>query len=298
MLSTLLSDSLLALQWMNKVTIWEVVTPTETGNIIEIISLKSALSALIIFGLSLFSAKNLPGLLELLVLHRLNISTGTAYATTTLLRYLIVLSGTLIAVSTLGFNWSRLQWLVAALSVGLGFGLQEIFANFVSGIILLFERPVRVGDTITIQNLTGVVTRINTRATTILDWDKKEIVVPNKSLITDQLINWSLSDATTRIIIPIGVAYGSDLQLVKSLLIQAATQCSEISLEPPPQALFLLFGASSLDFELRVFLPQLEGRPAIKDKLNTNIEQLFRQHHIEIPFPQMDLHIRDLPEDK
>ena len=295
MLSTLLSDSLLALQWMNKVTIWEVVTPTDTGNIIEIISLKAALSALIIFSLSLFSAKNLPGLLELLVLHRLNITKGTAYATTTLLRYLIVLGGLLIAISTLGFNWSRLQWLVAALSVGLGFGLQEIFANFVSGIILLFERPLRVGDTITIQNLTGVVTRINTRATTILDWDKKEIVVPNKSLITDQLINWSLSDAMTRIIIPIGVAYGSDVQLVKSLLVQAAMQCKEINSEPAPEALFTLFGASSLDFELRVFVSQLEGRSAIKDELNTSIEQLFRLHNIEIPFPQMDLHIRELP---
>ena len=295
MLSTLLSDSLLALQWMNEVTIWEVVTITDTGNIVEAISLKAALSALIIFGVSLFFAKNLPGLLELLLLHRLNISTGAAYASTTLLRYLLVLGGILITVSTLGFNWSRLQWLVAALSVGLGFGLQEIFANFVSGIILLFERPVRVGDTITIQGLSGVVMRINTRATTILDWDKKEIVVPNKSLITEQLVNWSLSDATTRIIIPVGVAYGSDVQLVKKLLIQAACECEEISQEPEPQALFLLFGASSLDFELRVFLPQIEGRSVIKDKLNTHIEQLFRQHQIEIPFPQMDIHVREKP---
>ena len=295
MLSTLLSDSLLALQWMNEVTIWEVVTITETGKIVEAISLQAALSALIIFGLSLFFAKNLPGLLEILLFHRLNISTGAAYATTTLLRYLLVLSGILIAASTLGFNWSRLQWLVAALSVGLGFGLQEIFANLVSGIILLFERPVRVGDTITIQGLSGVVTRINTRATTILDWDKKEIVVPNKSLITEQLVNWSLSDAMTRIIIPVGVAYGSDVQLVKKLLIQAATEYPEISQDPKPQALFLLFGASSLDFELRVFLPQLEGRLAIKDKLNTRIEQLFTEHQIEIPFPQMDIHVREQP---
>ena len=295
MLSTLLSESLLALQWMNEVTIWEVVTITETGNIVEAISLQAALSALIVFGVSLFFAKNLPGLLELLLLHRLNISTGAAYATTTLLRYFLVLGGILIAVSTLGFNWSRLQWLVAALSVGLGFGLQEIFANLVSGIILLFERPVRVGDTITIQGLSGVVMRINTRATTILDWDKKEIVVPNKSLITEQLVNWSLSDAMTRIIIPVGVAYGSDVPLVKKLLIQAATECSEVSQDPEPQALFLLFGASSLDFELRVFLPQLEGRSAIKDKLNTRIEQLFAEHQIEIPFPQMDIHVRELP---
>ncbi len=295
MLSTLLSDSLLALQWTSEVIIWEVVTITDTGNIVEAISLKAALSALIILGVSVFFTKNLPGMLEVLLFHRLNISTGAAYATTTLLRYLLVLSGILIAVSTLGFNWSRLQWLIAALSVGLGFGLQEIFANLVSGIILLFERPVRVGDTITIQGLSGTVMRINTRATTILDWDNKEIVVPNKALITEQLVNWSLSNAVTRVIIPVGVAYGSDIQLVKKLLIQAAGEYPEISRDPAPQALLLLFGNSSLDFELRIFLAQVEGLVAIKDKVNTRIEQLFKEHGVEIPFPQMDLHVRELP---
>ncbi|MCW8996862.1 MAG: mechanosensitive ion channel, partial [Psychromonas sp.] len=293
MISTLLSDSLLALQWMNDLTVWEVVTMTDTGNIVEVISLKALLSALIILGLSLFLSKNLPGFLELLLLHRLKMSAASIYATTTLLRYSVVVIGFLVTISTLGFHWSKLQWLVAALSVGLGFGLQEIFANLVSGIILLFERPIRVGDTITIQGLSGVVTRIDTRATTILDWDKKEIIVPNKSLLTEQLVNWSLSDASTRIILPVGVAYGSDVQLVKDLLIQAASECDGITQEPAPQALFLLFGASSLDFELRVFLPQVEGRSIIKDELNTRIEQLFKQHQIEIPFPQMDIHVRE-----
>ena len=295
MLSALFSGGLVAFHWMNDVTIWDVLTVTESGNIVEAISLKSLLTALISLGLSFFLAKNLPGLLELLLLHRLNISTGATYAINTLLRYAIILAGFLIAVSALGFHWSRLQWLVAALGVGLGFGLQEIFANLVSGIILLFERPVRVGDTITIQNLTGQVTRINTRATTILDWDQKEIIVPNKSLITEQLINWSLSDSTTRVIIPIGVAYGSDVDLVKKLLIQAASECDEVCKTPPPSALFLLFGASSLDFELRIYMSRIEGRSLIKDKLNSRIDQLFREHHIEIPFPQMDIHVRDLP---
>jgi len=295
MLSALFSGGLLAFHWMDDVTIWDVLTVTESGNIVEAISLKSLLTALISVGLSFFLAKNLPGLLELLILHRLNISTGATYATNTLLRYAIVLAGFLIAVSALGFHWSRLQWLVAALGVGLGFGLQEIFANLVSGIILLFERPVRVGDTITIQDLTGQVTRINTRATTILDWDQKEIIVPNKSLITEQLINWSLSDSTTRVILPIGVAYGSNVELVKKLLIQSASECDEVCKTPPPSALFLLFGASSLDFELRIYMPKIEGRALIKDKLNSRIDQLFREHNIEIPFPQMDIHVRDLP---
>ena len=295
MLSALLTDSLLALQWMDDVTIWDVVTTTETGNIVEAISLRALLGALVIFGLSIFSAKNIPGLLELLLLHRLNISRGATYAITTLSRYVIVIGGCLIGISILGFHWSRLQWLVAALSVGLGFGLQEIFANLVSGIILLFERPIRVGDTITIQGLSGTVMRINTRATTIQDWDKKDIIVPNKALITEQLVNWSLSDAMTRVIMPVGVAYGSDVQLVKKLLLQCARECDEITQDPEPQALFMQFGASSLDFELRVYLPQLEGRSLVMDKLNTRIVELFRLNNIEIPFPQMDVHIRDVP---
>jgi small-conductance mechanosensitive channel len=293
MLSMLLSDSLLALQWLDEVIIWEVMTLTDSGQIVEAVSLKAVLSALIIFGLAFFLAKNIPGLLEILLLHRLHISTGMVYAAITLLRYAFVVCGFLIGVSILGFHWSRLQWLVAALGVGLGFGLQEIFANLVAGIILLFERPIRIGDTITVQGLSGTVMRIKTRATTILDWDKKEIVVPNKSLITEQLVNWSLSDAMIRIIIPVGVAYGSDVQLVKQLLIQAAYECGKVSREPEPQALFLQFGASSLDFELRVFLLQVEERSLVKDQLNTRIEQLLNQHQIEIPFPQMDIHLRD-----
>src|SRR5699024_8553974 len=134
-------------------------------------------------------ARNLPGLPEAMVLSRLELKQGSAYAIGTLLSYTIVSTGLVVSLATLGVAWSQLQWLVAALGVGLGFGLQEIFANFVSGLIILFERPVRIGDTITIRDLTGSVTKINTRATTISDWDRKEIIVPNKAFITEQFIN-------------------------------------------------------------------------------------------------------------
>ncbi|MCG6200844.1 mechanosensitive ion channel domain-containing protein [Psychromonas antarctica] len=295
MLSTVFSDGLVALQWMNDVTIWEVVSSSDTGNVVENVSLKAALSAVLILGVSLFSAQNIAGFLELLVWQRLNISTGASYAATALLRYCLVLGGVIVSFSTLGFHWSELQWLVAALGFGLGFGLQEIFANLVSGIILLFERPIRVGDTITIGDLSGTVMRINTRATTILDWDKKEIIVPNKALITEQLVNWSLSDQVTRVIIPIGVAYGSDVALVKRLLMQSASECPEINKDPESVVRFMAFGGSSLDFELRIYLSKIDHRVEVQDKLNTRIDQLFREHKIEIAFPQMDIHIRDLP---
>jgi len=120
--------------------------------------------------------------------------------------------GLLIVVNQLGIDWSKAQWLVAALSVGLGFGLQEIVANFVAGIIILFERPVRIGDTVTVGGVSGTVSRIRIRATTILDWDRKELIIPNKSFVTDPVVNWTLSDLTTRVVVPIGIAYGADPQ--------------------------------------------------------------------------------------
>ena len=195
-------------------------------------------------------------------------------------------------------RWSQLQWMAAALSVGLGFGLQEIFANFVSGIILLFERPFRVGDFITVGEFSGRVTKIRTRATTILDSDNKEIVIPNKTFITGQLTNWTLTDNITRLIIRVGVAYESDVNQVRALLLQAAKEDERVLKEPEPSCWFMAFGVSTLDFELRVFVDMVNLRVEVQDAINARIFELFNQHHIEIAFPQLDLHIRDIPEIK
>ncbi len=196
----------------------------------------------------------------------------------------------------LGMRWSQLQWLAAALSVGLGFGLQEIFANFVSGLILLFERPFRVGDVITIGASSGRVTRIRTRATTILDFDNKEIVVPNKSFITGEVTNWTLSDSATRVVIKVGVAYGSDPARVRALLLGAARANPLVVADPEPVSVFLAFGASSLDFELRVFVGAVADRLVAQDQLNTAVAQLFAEQGIEIAFPQLDVHLRQTPQ--
>ena len=182
----------------------------------------AVLFGFVALALTVVSSRNLPGLIELGLLSQTSIDAASRYAITSILRYAIVIAGTLIGLDLLGMRWSQLQWMAAALTVGLGFGLQEIFANFVSGLILLFERPFRVGDVITVGDLTGRVTRIRTRATTILDYDNREIFVPNKSFITGQLLNWTLSDTTTRITIKVGVAYGTDPDLVHRLLIEAA----------------------------------------------------------------------------
>ncbi|MGS0729752.1 mechanosensitive ion channel domain-containing protein, partial [Shewanella sp. 0m-11] len=212
---------------LDGVTLWSSNT-TINGIEQQIpITLKSLLLSLIIVGFSMMIATNLPGLIELTILQRLDLSQGTGFALTTVSRYLVILFGVLSGFSTLGMEWSKLQWLVAALSVGLGFGLQEIFANFISGLIILFEKPVRIGDTVTIRDLTGTVSKIQIRATTIVDWDRKEIIVPNKAFITEQLINWSLSDPITRVIVYVSVARDSDPARVEAALYQAVQECDD-----------------------------------------------------------------------
>jgi potassium efflux system protein len=196
----------------------------------------------------------------------------------------------------IGIGWSSVQWLVAAMTVGLGFGLQEIFANFVSGIILLFERPARVGDTVTIGTITGTITRIRIRATTVLDWDNKELIVPNKEFVTGNLVNWTLTNPTLRLIINVGVAYGSNTRLVTELLYQVAQGNSDVLEEPAPIVVFSEFGDSSLNFELRIFVSDLSTYRRLRHDLHMAIDDAFREHGIEIAFPQCDLHVRSLPD--
>ena len=131
-------------------------------------------------------------------------------------------TGIVVVFTLLGIGWSQVQWLVAAVTVGLGFGLQEIFANFVSGLILLFERPIRIGDTVTVGGVAGNVSRIRTRATTITDWGRKELIIPNKEFVTGQVVNWSLSDQLLRLVIKVGIAYGSDTHLARDILMRVA----------------------------------------------------------------------------
>jgi len=237
--------------------------------------------------------RNLPGLLEVVVLSRLQLRQGTSYAITTILTYSITVIGAVTALGSLGVSWDKLQWLVAALSGGLGFGLQEIFANFVSGLIILFERPVRIGDTVTIGTFSGTVSRIRIRATTIIDFDRKEVIIPNKAFVTERLINWSLSDTVTRVLIKIGVAYGSDLEKVKEILLQAAHENTRVMSDPAPLVFFLNFGASTLDHELRIYVRELGDRSYTVDELNRSIDKLCRENDINIAFNQLEVYLHN-----
>ena len=283
------SDLLNVLTYLERITIWGEVKNGGDGLVDNGLLVMDVFMALLIFTLALVLARNLPGLLEVTVLSRLDLQPGGAYAITSLLSYSILAIGLVMGLASLGVSWNNLQWLVAAFGVGLGFGLQEIFANFVSGLIIFFERPIRIGDTITLGKLTGTVSKIRIRATTVTDLDRKEVIVPNKSFVTDQLINWSLSDTVTRVVLDYGVAYGSDQRLVHRLLRQAADENSRVLSDPEPQVFFMRYGESSLSFELRVFVNNLSDRFFATDEINCRVGELFAEHELDIAFNQLDV---------
>ncbi len=250
--------------------------------------------ALLTILLTLIAMRNLPALVEIAVLQRLPVDAAARYAIATVLRYLIVMAGLIVAAGAMGITWSKLQWLAAALTFGLAFGLQEIFANFISGLIILAERPVRVGDTVTVGGVSGTVTRIRMRATTITDWDRKELIIPNKTFITSDVINWTLSDPTLRTTVLVGVSYGEDPEQVRSLLMGVAAAHAKVLNDPRPQALFTGFGDSTLNFELRVFIASIDDLIAVRNDLHSGILAAFRAAGVEIAFPQRDLHLRSV----
>ncbi len=257
-------------------------------------TLRHAMLALILVIVTFSVGKNVPALLEITVLDRLPIDNGGRHAVSIIVHYLTTLVGVMLACRSMNVTWGSVQWLAAAMTVGLGFGLQEIFANLVSGLIILFERPVRVGDIVTVGSVTGTVSRMRMRATTVTDFDRRELIVPNKKFITDDVINWTLSDSISRVVLPVGIAYGSDTALAHALLLRVAREHPLVLDEPEPSALFKGFGESTLDFELRVFIPRRDVFSIVVHELNTAIDQAFRQANIEIAFPQRDLNIRSI----
>lgn len=287
------SDLIPALEYFDDVSLWSV----GTGEAIESVSLLDLIYCVFGVALIIYATRVVPLIFELMVHGRTSLDAGARYAVSTLLRYFVVVIGCFFVMNLLSVPYDQLGWLVAAASVGLGFGLQEIVANFVSGIILLLERPVRVGDVVTIDGITGVVSRIQMRATTVTNWDRKELVIPNKDLITQKLLNWSLSNVINRLTIQVGVAYGSDPDQVRELLYRVVRRHPEVLSEPPPLINFEAFGDSSLNFVIRFFLEKLENRIEITHQINTAIAKALADAGITIPFPQRDLHLDLLGDD-
>ncbi|WP_197532792.1 mechanosensitive ion channel domain-containing protein [Symmachiella macrocystis] len=291
-----------ATPWVSTVTVPQEYDDPETGKkgtrMVEEtrpITIAQLALAVLVGIFAVVAAQNVPGLIEMSLLRGLPFEAGFRYAIASMARYIILLVGFAVSLGIVGIGWAQMQWLFAAASLGLGFGLQEIFANFISGIIILFERPIRVGDVITIGDVSGKVSRIRMRATTITNWDRKELIVPNKEFITGRLLNWTLSDQVNRVVIEVGVAYGSNTILARDLLLAAANANEFVLNDPAPLATFEGFGDSTLNYVLRVFLPDLDNRLAVIHALHTDIDRRFREANVEIAFPQQDIHVRTLP---
>ena len=228
------------------------------------------------------------------VYHRLSLRRGVPYAISALVHYGILLSGFLLAVLASGVDLDRFALLAGAFGVGIGFGLQNVVNNFVSGLILLFERPVQVSDTVQLGDLLGEVRRIGIRSSTVRTWEGAEVIVPNANLISTEVTNWTLSDRLRRIDLPVGVAYGNDPDRVIGILKAAADSNARVLDDPPVEVLFLGFGDSSLDFQIRAWTSSFLRFPTIRSEIALAASRALKEAHIEIPFPQRDLHVRSV----
>lgn len=283
-----------AFGFLENIKLWDVTSTVNGIDIAQPITMGAVLIAILVLIVTMQLVRNLPALLELAVLQHLDLTPGTGYAITTITKYLLLLFGAILSFSWIGIEWSKLQWVVTALSVGLGFGMQEIFSNFISGLIILFEKPIRIGDTVTIRNLTGTVTKINTRATTISDWDRKEIIVPNKAFITEQFINWSLSDTLTRVVLTVPAPAEANTEEVTKILINSAERCSLVLDNPTPEAYLVDLQQGIQIFELRIYAAEMGHRMPLRHEIHQLILAGYREHGITLPYPPFQVRTETL----
>ena len=231
------------------------------------------------------------------ILPRLDLPRGVPGTISTLTKYLILTLGVIIAVSSVGLELNKFAILIGALGVGIGFGLQDLVNNFISGLILIFERPIQVGDVVNFNAIEGRVTNIGIRASRIKTWQGSEIIVPNGHLVSNDVVNWTFSDKMRRIEIRVGLEYGCDVNIVKELLLKCAKSDDRVLSNPEPLVIFRDFGESSLDFELRCWTKDFDLWFTISSELRFAINKIFAENNITIPFPQRDIYIKS-PDDK
>ena len=222
---------------------------------------------------------------------RVDLPKGVPETISRLTRYAVIAVGAVIASAAAGLDISRITIIIGALGVGVGFGLQNIVNNFVSGLILLFERPIRVGDTLDLGTTGGVVENIGMRASIVSTWDGAEVIIPNASLISEDVTNWTLSHDHRRMVIQVGVAYGADPEKAAQLIVDVANDHKDVDANPEPTCLFAGFGDSALDFQLRAWTTDSANARVASD-LRFAIVRKLAEAGIEIPFPQRDLHLR------
>src|SRR5688572_23283954 len=282
----------LASLWQDSVTfiarVWAQLTRQFTFGRITV-SVSSVIVGVIVFTLTILIARTVSTFIEGRIAKRHHIDPGLRYTICRLVRYIVITIGTLVALKqAFALDLTSLAVVFTALSVGIGFGLQYIAADIASGFILLFERPIRVGDRITIGEDEGDVVSINLRTTLVTTNDRIAIIVPNSKLVSQRVINWSFGDPRARIAIPVGVADDSDIDLVTKTLIECANGVENVLTEPPPRVQFLKFGDYSLDFRLLVWTSQPRRHVQIRSDINYRIAQLFREREIRIPYPTQE----------
>jgi potassium efflux system protein len=274
------------------VPLWTYGDVVQGEPVTRALTIRGLVLAALTLILTYVASINIGAVLDIVVLQRLELQRDITYGIKTVLRYAIAVVGLVVASNILGVSWSKAQWLVAALGVGLGFGLQEIVANFVSGLIVLGERPIRVGDVVTVGEITGTVTSIRARATVVTDFENKEVMIPNKAFITERVVNWTLSNQTTRLLITLGVAYGTNVEQAQRLMLAAVESVPDVLRHPAPSVFFVGFGDSALQFEIRAFVDLLDKRLPVRHAVQVAVVRALAESGIEIPFPQRDLHIR------
>jgi potassium-dependent mechanosensitive channel len=289
-------NNALAVMWLGGLEffrrIWEFLRHPLLGN--PKLTAVNILSGILILILALFLSRRSGGFLERRIAKRAYIDPGLRYTIARLASYFMIVVGVLFALKMVGVDMTSVAVVFTALSVGIGFGLQYIAADIASGFILLFERPIRVGDRITIGEDEGDVQSIKLRTTLIYTNDRIAIIVPNSRLVSQRVINWSYGDPRARIAIPISVADTADVNLVTETLLRAAEGVENVLTDPPPKVQFLKFGEYSLDFRLLVWTRQPNRHPQIKSDINYRIERLFRESGIEIPYPKQEFLLRQL----
>ena len=274
-------DSVPVLSEIGNYVLWTYSSTVDGKDVTRPLTLGHLFMAILVGVVTTVAVRNVGALLDIVLLQRFEFQADATYAIKVTVRYAIAAAGTVLAANILGIAWNDVQWLVAALGVGLGFGLQEIFGNFVAGVILLIERPVRIGDIVTIGDVSGTVAQIRARVITVVDFDNKEVLIPNKSLITDRVINWTLSSQTTRLQFKISVTSESDLALVQRVMLDAVKRNPDVLNDPPPRVLFVGSQKGAPAFEISAFVDSFAKRQRVQHEINLALEEALRQNGVK-----------------
>jgi len=286
------SDFFPSISFLNNLEVWntQISTGKDGVPIYQQITLFNIIEALLTFICTIIVVRNIAALIEILIFRGKKFHPGTRHAYELISKYILAGIGFFLGLKFLGIGWAQFQYLAAAMTLGISFGLKDIFANFISGIIILIERPIRLGDSVTVAGSNGTVTRIRIRSTTITDFDRHELIVPNQAFLTEKIVNWSLSDQIIRIVVDIGIGYSSNAAEAETILLQIAKDNSMVLDTPKPSVIFVGFGADSLDFKLRSYV-NLSDQMTAQHKIRHEINNRFKEAGIEIPFAQRDIHI-------